>query len=315
MRRALAPLRGDRSRRSPRRPRPPAPPRRSRGFFFELHADGFEVQGRSALGSGRVRLLLDRHGEVAYYNVGARIGAGTVRARFGRLGSLDLRFAPGPGEGAARLRRQGRLAARELQRLARLPRRAPLRRRRRRLARRAGSRPLPQRGARGLQLGARRRGRRPRAGPPRSPKPAPPSKACDLLPARRSDSSTPSPRTGPAGVRVAFNAFRAEHREGMLIDRGVAGATAAPTASTGTSAPGRRRSNRPRRSPAAPSTAAEPTAGSRWWGSLRAPILGGRPMRLTGAAFARPPRPRHLSPLVGRGASAPRYRDGHVACP
>ena len=67
--------------------------------FFELHADGFLVQVESRLGSDTVRLLLDRHGEVAYYFVHGQVDGESVRARFGGLGSVDVRFVPGRGEG------------------------------------------------------------------------------------------------------------------------------------------------------------------------------------------------------------------------
>lgn len=69
-------------------------------LYIEAHSGGFLIQLQSRLGSGRVRLLLDRGGEVAYYNARAQIGEDSVRARFGRLGSLDFSFAPGRGEGS-----------------------------------------------------------------------------------------------------------------------------------------------------------------------------------------------------------------------
>jgi hypothetical protein len=71
-----------------------------RGMYLEFHSGGFLVEANSNLGSGRLQLILDHRGELAYYTVAARIGAGTARARFGRLGSLDLRFSPGRREGA-----------------------------------------------------------------------------------------------------------------------------------------------------------------------------------------------------------------------
>ncbi|HWH21605.1 MAG TPA: hypothetical protein VN671_13805, partial [Solirubrobacterales bacterium] len=74
-----------------------APPRH--GLGFELHAGGFWVTARSPLGSERVRLMLDRHGEVAYYWAPARIGADWVRVRFGRLGTLAFHFTPDRSEG------------------------------------------------------------------------------------------------------------------------------------------------------------------------------------------------------------------------
>jgi hypothetical protein len=69
------------------------------GLGFELHDDGFWVTAMSPLGSERVRLMLDRHGEVAYYWAPARIGADSVRVRFGRLGTLAFRFTPDRREG------------------------------------------------------------------------------------------------------------------------------------------------------------------------------------------------------------------------
>jgi hypothetical protein len=69
------------------------------GAVFYLHARGFFVEGRSERGGERIRLFLGRHGEVAEYLAPVRLGAGTVTARLGRLGSIDLRFRPGHGEG------------------------------------------------------------------------------------------------------------------------------------------------------------------------------------------------------------------------
>ena len=61
------------------------------GLGFELHAGGFWITAKSPLGSERVRLMLDRHGEVAYYWAPARVGPDSVRVRFGRLGTLAFR--------------------------------------------------------------------------------------------------------------------------------------------------------------------------------------------------------------------------------
>jgi hypothetical protein len=69
------------------------------GLGFELHAGGFWITAKSPLGSERVRLMLDRHGEVAYYWAPARVGADSVRVRFGRLGTLAFRFTPDRSEG------------------------------------------------------------------------------------------------------------------------------------------------------------------------------------------------------------------------
>jgi hypothetical protein len=74
-----------------------AKPRHALGF--SLHADGFWVTAESPLGKERVRLMLDRHGEVAYYWAPAQIGADSVRARFGKLGALAFSFTPDRKEG------------------------------------------------------------------------------------------------------------------------------------------------------------------------------------------------------------------------
>jgi hypothetical protein len=245
---------------------------------FELHADGFQIQGRSAAGSDRVRLMLDRGGEVAYYNARARLGDGTVKARFGRLGSLDFRFVPARSEG-----------------------------------------PLGCGGENGAQYGAFKgslifHGEHHYAavdaawargwfqthpvrhcGPAAHGSVATPGLTAPIaetgagieawdsyqLPFRFFGAFT---GTGKKGVRVAFNALLAEHREGMQIDRGVqlyAGARSfvwdlgAGTATLEPPAPFTGRAFFRR----------EPGGGSRWWGSLRAPILGGRPMRVTGREF------------------------------
>jgi hypothetical protein len=251
-----------------------------RAFVFLVHTDGFLVQGKSELGSGRVRLLLDRRGEVAAYNVKARIGAGTVRARFGRLGSLDLSFTLRRGQGVAgcgwrRGTFRGAIDFHGEHHYADVD------------ADHAGGwfQTSCGRGSGGLELDgtlaatamatASRAGQVAETGVRLKGLTSfhPPYRFFEVFTESR-----------PAGVRVPFAAFTAEHREGMLIDRGAEAYGGADDfrwdlgAGTATIEPpvpftGRAFFRR------------EPGGGSRWWGSLRAPILGGRPMRVTGADF------------------------------
>lgn len=254
-----------------------------RGFLFYLHADGFAIQGRGGLGKHGIRLLLDRHGEVAYYYVGAKVGPGTVAARFGRLGALDLRFIPAQGEG-----------------------------------------PLGCAGGEGWQRGSfrgsiefhgehlyahvdahRAQGwfqTRPRwgcAGDARSRPTTSGTVAARTAPIAETgaqlDGSTGSGFPArffyffssdyQGGVRAVFDAFRAESREGMKIERGAQAIGGARTFQWNLGA------GTARVEPPAPFSgravyrhgAGEPPG---WTGSLLVPILGGPPMRLTGPAFA-----------------------------
>jgi hypothetical protein len=260
----------------------PAAARPQRGFLFYLHADGFAIQGR---GTDGIRLRLDRHGEVAYYYAGAKIGAGTIAARLGRLGTLDLRFTPDLGEGPLgcggeegwqRGSFRGTIEFRGEHHYAH----------------------IDAHGAHGWFYTRPRRGcadgSRPRA----------------FLVGSRATASrtTPIAETGarldgwtgstfPArffyfiggdgdrGAQVVFSAFRAEQREGMKVERGAQVRGGARTfewdLGTGTA----------RVEPPAPfsgraSYRPGPGGQPSWTGSLRAPVLGGTPIRLTGPAFA-----------------------------
>jgi hypothetical protein len=266
-----------------------------RGFLFFLHADGFGIQGRSALGSGGMRLLLDRHGEVAYYYVRAHVGAGTVQARFGRLGSLDLRFVPGPGEGPLgcgssegwqRGAFVGRIAFRgehdyahvEADRATGYFQSFPpggCDRSRPPAARTGGARAITSRAAdrRATASGA--------------------GQVAETGVHLQGQTGSRPPDTWlyfftedrPGGVRAVFNALRAERREGMRIERGAqvyggAGAfvwnLAAETARVEPPAPFSGRAVYRGGAGGGPPS---------WTGSLRVPLLGGRPMRITGPSF------------------------------
>ena len=169
-----------------------------------------------------MRLFLYRHGEVAYYFVPARIGAGTVQARFGRLGSIDLRFTPGRARG----RRTAVAAAKAKAGSGDLQGRA---------SSSAASTATPTSTAVGITATSRRILPRDCVGSGHSDG--------GLGPRRRAGPRTVA-ETGvllegvagsrrsnrffyfftenrPAGVRVLFNAFLDEQREGMLIQRGV----------------------------------------------------------------------------------------------
>jgi hypothetical protein len=245
---------------------------------FELHADGFLIQAESPLGSGRVRLLLDRRGEVAYYNARARLGAGTVRARFGRLGSLDFKFTPAGSEA-----------------------------------------PLGCGGEHGWQRGTftgslifhgEHHYADVHAGKAHGWFETHPVRHCGHRghgPAAKASRAAAVAETGVRlegwtsyrlpyrylgifsssdehGVTVGWNALLAEHREGMRIDRGVQLYTG------GRSFDWNLEAGTAKLEPPAPFIGRaffrrEPGGRSRLWGSLRAPILGGRPMRLTGGEF------------------------------
>jgi hypothetical protein len=255
--------------------------RAQRGFAFELRAGGFLIEAQSAVGSGRMRLLLDRQGQVAYYYAAARVGSGTVRARFGKLGSLDLRFRPDRGEGqfgcdaveGGQLGTfRGTIAFRGEHDYADVD----------------ADRARGYFEARPADDCPNARARSSAVMPPRPLGPIAETGAelrgsAGTWPFFRLFYFFSENRTG--GVRAAFNAFRGEKREGMLIERGaqvLGGASSfAWDLGAGTA----------RVEPPAPfSGRAFYRPGSvgrkpRWTGSLRVPILGGKPMRLTGTDF------------------------------
>lgn len=252
------------------------------GLQFELHAGGFWIQAQSQVGSGRMRLLLDRHGEVAYYYVPVRIGAGSVRARFGRLGSLDFRFVPDRGEGTAGcggsegLQRGtfvGSLVFHGEHDYAHVD---------------AGRAPgWFETEAAGSCGRDRRRDEALFTAAPRPGEVAETGAELEGWVGSRQAGRLFYFFTvnGPDGAQVSFNAFRYDRREGMLIERGAqvyGGARSfAWDLGRGTA----------RVDPPAPfsgravyrrgADARRPS----WTGSLSVPILGAKPMRLTGAAF------------------------------
>jgi hypothetical protein len=255
----------------------------TRAVFFQLHVDGFLVRVKSIQGGRRIELLFDRHGEVAYYGAREQIGAGTVTARFGNLGALDFKFSPahgeGPlgcvhGEGWQRGTFEGSFRFHGENHYADIA---------------VGGAPgwFQTRPAENC-AGSPGRGKAPAATATAS-RAGQVAETGALLegvtgsrePLRYFEFSTENRKQG---IRVSFNAVRAEHREGMEIERGaeIYGGAAtfhwnllAGTARVEPPAPFSGRAFY-RRGPSGPPS---------WTGSLRVPVLGGRPIRLTGADF------------------------------
>lgn len=270
-------------------PRAAAQPRH--GLGFELHAAGFWVTARSPLGSERVRLMLDRHGEVAYYWAPARIDADSVRVRFGRLGTLAFRFTPdrregplgcgGRHDGSQQGTFRGSLVFHGENDYAHID------------ARRARgymqTRPTECTGN-GQSFSGEREVRSAGVGPVATASAAPVAETgayieattAGVLPA---DVFYAFLDHGPKGNRVVFGALREERREGMRIERGaqIYGGEAgfqwdlgAGTALLEPPAPFEGRAAYKR----------EAHGKGSWTGSLRVPVLGAmRPMRLAGPAF------------------------------
>ena len=268
------------------------------GLGFELHADGFWVTAKSPLGSDRVRLMLDRHGEVAYYWAPARIGADSVRVRFGRLGALAFHFTPdhregplgcgGRHDGSQQGTFRGALVFHGENDYADVDAHRARGYLQTRPTECAGGR----RTAGGEEEVRRATARRALAGPGTvaraSAAPVAETGAfieattANVLP---SDVFYSYLDHGPHGVRVVFGALREERREGMRIERGaqIYGGAAGFQWNLGTGtalleppAPFEGRGVYKR----------DAHGKASWTGSLRVPVLGAaRPMRLAGAAF------------------------------
>jgi hypothetical protein len=281
------------------------------GLGFELHAGGFWITAKSPLGSERVRLMLDRHGEVAYYWAPARVGADSVRVRFGRLGTLAFRFTPdlsegqlgcgGRHDGSQQGTFRGALVFHGENDYAHVD------------ARRARgymqTRPTDCAGGRRPTGGdgeVRRAGARRDAGPTaaaptqrRTGAGRDPAASASAAPVAETGAFIEATTAnvlpadvfysfldqGPKGVRVVFGALREERREGMRIERGAqiyGGASGFQwNLGTGTAlleppAPFEGRGFYKR----------EEHRKASWTGSLRVPVLGAkRPMRLAGPTF------------------------------
>ncbi len=281
------------------------------GLGFELHAGGFWVTAKSPLGSERVRLMLDRPGEVAYYWASARIRADSVRVRFGRLGTLAFRFTPDRREGPLGCggrhdgsqqgtfrgalvfngendyadidahRARGYMQTRPTECAGGRPAAAGEGEVRRATARaEAGSTavtPTARRAAAGQGAAASAS-----AAPVAETGAFIEATTANVLPA---DVFYSYLDPGPKGVRVVFGALREERREGMRIERGaqIYGGAAGfqwnlgiGTALLEPPAPFEGRGFYKR----------EEHGKASWTGSLRVPVLGApRPMRLAGPIF------------------------------
>jgi hypothetical protein len=253
-------------------------------LYFQVHEDGFWVGVRSPLGSERVRLSLDRRGQVAYYWAPAKIGDDTVRARFGKLGALAVRFTPDRKEGPLGCGRdgaqdgtfRGALVFHGENHYAHID------------ARRARgwmqTRPSHCEGGPSASAGEGEVRRATASAAPVAETGAVlEATTANVLPA---DVFYTFLDHGPKGVRVAFGALREERREGMRIERGAqiyggsAGFQWDLGAGTALLAP-----PGPFEGRAAYKRGEDGKAS--WTGSLRVPLLGSpRPMRLAGSAFS-----------------------------
>ncbi len=240
-----------------------------RELEFELHQQGFLVTVKGELTEEEVVLTLSRHGEVAFYEVPAEITGDSVKARFGQFGELDYSFTPArrllPCPGMAEGTYEGTFDFTGENEYVKFE--APR--------------------ARGTFLGPAKRGCKeaPRAGGDNERRPG---REASLL----GHSTPPWPIKSLLVMefeekhrhRVLFDAVQSEKVEGMLVARGAA--TLAPrrdftwNLEAGTA----------RIDPPAPFTGRaaykrRPGGHSVWRGSLRAPVLGGEPIRLVGGDF------------------------------
>lgn len=243
---------------------------------FKLRAEGFVVELKTESDSRHVALTLWRHGLSAYYETKAQITEDSVSAHFGRLGDLDYTFTPAAGKGPDCA---GRIASPEgtfrgsfdftgengyvhleadhahgsfetfpaaaCERAQALLRRKPAK----------GSRQAKEVTLTAV-TGNRHRGE---------------ALLAFTLPAKK-------------GTLLYLNGFRAEEREGMLIDRGATIITRPrvlrwdpklETARLDPPAPFRGSAEFVRR----------PHGKSTWLGSLRTPLLGGGTLHLAGGRF------------------------------
>jgi hypothetical protein len=244
---------------------------------FELHEDGFLVAVKSEIAEEKITLTFARHGEVAVYQVAAEFTADTVKARFGQLGELDYTFTPGsrPGvcggfvegvfEGTFTFAGENEFVTFEAPR------------------------------ARGTFAAAGTQGCKEshRAKPTvRAPgseaKPEPAKDEATLIAhtthARPLRSMLVFEGEGRHARLVFFSAFEYERTEGMLIARGAQ--TAGPRRDfTWDLGAGTARIDPPAPFTGSATLTPRPGGAPIWRGSLRAPMPGGRPFRLSGADF------------------------------
>jgi hypothetical protein len=239
---------------------------------FEFHADGFLVTMKNEVTEEKVELTFFRHGEVAYYVVPAEITEDTVKARFGRLGELDYTFTParsgdcaGVYEGTFDFTGENDYVSFEVGRL-----RGTLDGPATKTCKPPGGRKVPhavtradeERAAEGEEASLLAHTARP-------------------LPLR---SLVVFEDEAKNRRRVIFSGFEYDEEEGMTIARG-AQTVGPPRDFTWNLEAGTARIAPP--APFSGSATLKRRSGghSTWSGSLRVPMLGGRPLRLAGGDF------------------------------
>jgi hypothetical protein len=240
----------------------------ARGANFELHEGGFLVSVRADATEEKVTLTLYRHGEVAIYNTAADFTDDTVKARFGQLGELDYTFTPSTRVGQCSEFADGTFVGTltftgENEYVAFQADRAH------------GSFLSPPR------PGCRKARRaRPGAEPEREPE------ASLLVHSDTRPLRSMVVFEGEAKHRrhVFFSAFEYEEAEGMVIERG-AQMVGPPRDFTWDLEAGTARVDPPVPFTGSATFKRRPGGKPRWSGSLRVPMLGGRPFRLVGGDF------------------------------
>lgn len=248
---------------------------------FELRADGFLVTVKAEASSEKVVLTLYRHGQIAYYTTAAQITEDSVRARFGRFGELDYTFMPASGkrpkckgtagteegtfEGTFDFTGENDFVSFEADHADGTFEQAPAEGCKKPAARVLARRNTAKGGAGGkgedevtlsAVAGNERRG--------------------DYLLAF----TLPTKK----GTRLFINGFQVEEREGMLIERG-AQVAARPGALRWDRATGIAILDPPAPFRGSAELRQRLHGDSIWRGSLRIPVLGARPARLTGSRF------------------------------
>jgi len=252
---------------------------------FQLRADGFLVTLKTESSSEKVVLSLYRGGQVAIYEAPAEITADSVKVRFGRLGELDYTFTPAGGkrpkckgadgttEGTFKGtfdftgendyvtieadHAHGSFEVFPVEGCKEPPSRTtpPTRARRTSPAGEGGGE-----GEHEVTLAATTGGK------------------------RRVDYLLAFTLPTKKGTGLFINGFRAERREGMLIERGVQ-VQARLGALRWDRATGIAHLDPPAPFRGSAEFRHRPHGRSIWRGSLRIPLLGGRPLRLTGGRF------------------------------
>jgi hypothetical protein len=246
-------------------------------FEFKLREGGFLVTVESEIGEEKVVLRLDRQGEVAYYEAPAKITESSLKARFGQMGELDYTFTPSgrPGfcaeprkgtfEGAFTFTGENEYVKFEADR-----------------ARGTVSGTTPAGCKKSSRAGASRRPVTKEAKPKEAEREATlaahtrrPLPARSLLVLEFVDKGRP---------QVLFDAFLVEKKEGMMVSRG---AVAVGPRSDFT---WNLKAGTAHLDPPAPFTGSatykrRPNGQPVWRGSLRAPVPGAAPIRLTGGEF------------------------------